>query len=488
MQPVALQSSDFGVFVLFHPNGVEMHNAEVPYWRSDFKGRFWALSDSSEKRRTPPLLFQVLSGPNRRAWIVQTSFPAVNRWIEWRQQRHAALFIMKSFSEKESKALRSVIAASIPFCLTYSHSSIFDYDAEAFLQNHRKWGGCARTCVDLMTGILSEKVLQYEAFQVAKKFVENPGAISMWGKTDITSYYIFTLSPDENCRAVPNFHVATPYLRDLIMKAIAEFDAAKQASFYDQASGHFHLQRAMGYIFEKYFYIWLSLNASAKNGLSCTAIRSGKAKSKRFKADSLRLYPVGNDNITVSSVETFLGRVNSQRATSFAWIPDSRTQATFDAIIFTRDRIVTIQVTVADKHSMDPKGFEEMEKYLLKKFQDTRIWCHVFVTDRPSNVTTLQKHRYEVAEEMDNPVYAAHLQVSALTLTSDDLERANKVDVSGHKLQFDFRTNVGVIRTGSLRWIQAGWRWRPRVSNRYKKTKQVRVKVSKSVQRARARK
>jgi len=55
--------------------------------------------------------------------------------------------------------------------------------------------------------------------------------------------------------------------------------------------------------------------------------------------------------------------VNSYSATSFTWVPSSGTQASFDAIIFTHDRIVTIQVTVDGKHSMNPIGFEEMRQF-----------------------------------------------------------------------------------------------------------------------------
>lgn len=433
-----------------------MHDAEVSTWGSDFEGQFWALSDSIEDYRTPCKLFKALSR-TEQAWIVQTTSPAADRWKRWRKECHAGLFIMKSFNERESKALRSVIAASVLPSLTYSHSTIFNYDVKAFLNFHRKWGGCALTCIDLVEGITSEGALQDKASKVAKNFAKDPGAITMEKSTDIASHYLFTLSPHEDDREISIFQVVTPYLRDLVMKEIARFDAAQQASFYFQASGHSHLQGALGYIFERYVYLWLFLDANAGEGLPCTAVQSGKGKSTTSKPDLLSLLPVGKDNVTVSST-SFFKDVNNKRAAPFAWIPDSRMQPTYDAIIFTHDHIITIQATVADNHSMNPKGFETMKALLSDDFQNTRKLCHVFITDRSTNVTGLQRHRYKVAEDMGISVHVAHLDTSMFSFTSDELERTSRVDVSKHKLQFDFGTNVGVIRTSSLRWTWTEWR------------------------------
>ncbi len=351
---------------------------------------------------------------------------------------------MKSFSEDESEALRSVIATSILLSLTYSHSTIFGYDVEAFLNFHRKWGGCARTCLNLARGIESKGEVQNMASSVARKFVENPNTLTIEGRTDMASHYVFTLSPREDDRAIPVFQVATPYLFDLVMKEVIQSDAAKQASFYVQASRHLYLRGVSGYIFEQYLYTWLSLGANADNVLSCTAVQPGKAKSTKSKV--LRLQPVGKDNVTISSAKSFYEQVDKKRAPSFAWIPDPRMQATFDAMIFTHDSIVTIQVTIANNHSMKP-GFEEMEEHLPKTFKKNRAWFHVFITDHPTIVDELQRHRYKVAEDKNILVYVGELNYSELMLTPDVLERTNGVDVSRHKLQCDFGTNVGVTRT-----------------------------------------
>ena len=77
----------------------------------------------------------------------------------------------------------------------------------------------------------------------------------------------------------------------------------------------------------------------------------------------------------------------NRHKTPFAWIPASRSDATFDAVICTDTCIFTIQATVAAKHSVNAKGFETLERYLPKKFQKARKWCHVFVTNHPNTPT-----------------------------------------------------------------------------------------------------
>lgn len=63
------------------------------------------------------LLDTPLKFSERHAFVVQATSLAGSRWKRWRKECGGGLFIMESFNEREVKALRSVIVASILFIL-----------------------------------------------------------------------------------------------------------------------------------------------------------------------------------------------------------------------------------------------------------------------------------------------------------------------------------------------------------------------------------
>ena len=177
------------------------------------------------------------------------------------------------------------------------------------------------------------------------------------------------------------------------MEAIIRIDAAKQVSFYTEASGHPYFRSASGHVFEKFFYLWLS--SDPDNEISCTAwpgsaqptgtTRSSNAKSTdRDPVELRRLRPVGLGKAIVLGGEAGATGYKSanEHQTPLGWIPASRSDATFDAIICTDTHIITIQVIIAAKYDLKEKGFESLIKNLPSEFQKDRSWCHVFVTDR----------------------------------------------------------------------------------------------------------
>jgi hypothetical protein len=90
----------------------------------------------------------------------------------------------------------------------------------------------------LVWGTLSEDELQSEVVSLAQKFAQTPFAMTMEAKSgdSSTSHWLFTSLPGNRNRDVSLLQVATPYLRDVVVKAIANIDAEKQVSFYNEAS------------------------------------------------------------------------------------------------------------------------------------------------------------------------------------------------------------------------------------------------------------
>jgi hypothetical protein len=260
--------------------------------------------------------------------------------------------------------------------------------------------------------------------EAAEDFAENPSAINREGNAAAGSHLLFTTVPIGPARVISTQQVATSHLRDFVVRAVAKIDAAKQVSFYAQASSHPSFRGAFGYVFENFFYIWLSSDPNKpKCKLSCTAspgsTRSKPTRSARsttYKPELLNLRPVGYGNVIVYGGEA--GKNGYKSANDhdipFAWIPASRADASFDAVICTDKDIITIQATVAATHSVKATGFKGLESNLPKLFQKHRRWSHVFVTDQHDTAAKLRRKNYRVADEMDISIgiYTAVLDIS----------------------------------------------------------------------------
>jgi hypothetical protein len=108
-QPVALQRDEF--FYVFSKNGVERYPGNTKNWDFQFKGKLWALSDSTSGSKIPCQSFRVFS-QMRYAYIVQATTPAEEWWKEWQKDCDGQHFIMGPLTVNEAKALRWAIIAS----------------------------------------------------------------------------------------------------------------------------------------------------------------------------------------------------------------------------------------------------------------------------------------------------------------------------------------------------------------------------------------
>jgi len=121
----------------------------------------------------------------------------------------------------------------------------------------------------LAGGSLTENELQRKATSAAKKFARDPAVVTMEASSQDDSHVLFTVTPIED-RSDSTLRVTTPYLCGLVVREIAIFDAAEQVSFYHRASDLPQFRGMWGYIFEKYFLVWL-YSAERAEVLPCTA-------------------------------------------------------------------------------------------------------------------------------------------------------------------------------------------------------------------------
>ena len=285
--------------------------------------------------------------------------------------------------------------------------------------------------------MLTEQQLESKVSAAAKKFAEDPIAVTTGVETnpEVGSHLLFTTVPVGHMRDLSILRVATPHLSSFVKNAIATIDAAKQISFYSQASGHPFFRGAFGYVFEKYFYVWFSSIPLANhddNSELLSTLAPSQPRSNALKR--LPLQPVGWEKVIVhGGVSGERGyKTANKHEVPFGWIPSPRSDASFDAVMCTKTHIVTIQVTVAASHTINPNGFEALATYLPKKFQKERKWAHVFVTNHPDTASKLGRKKYTVPRKVS--IYTAVLNISTFSFSSEILNRAKKPSVSRHKL------------------------------------------------------
>ena len=361
----------------------------------------------------------------KQAFLIQSTSPAEERWKIWRKECGGALFTMECFTEKEAKALRLVNITSILFIfLTNSHSKISNYDVKNFLANFKKWGPNIHTCIRLAEGVITTKELQTQAAEVARRFAQDPDAINMQAISQESSHVLFTVTSNDVSRSSFSLRVTNPYLCGLVMKEITLLNETAQASFYQKTSTLPAFKGTWGYMFEKYFLVWLH-STKQGNELECTAKSPKRKRGEQSNSDpepkELSLQPVGPNKLIKGEISKF-GKVKDSD-TPFGWLPSSLTFPSFDAVICTHDRIITIQLTVSHSHSMDDDGFKQLKKNLPANFQKKRTWCHVFVTDREGNANSLLKQYHDVAAERNISIYSVVLDVPACKFSSEDVER-----------------------------------------------------------------
>jgi hypothetical protein len=335
--------------------------------------------------------------------------------------------------------------------------------------------------MELAHGTLTQTYLRMKVTDLARRFAEDPAAIDMRAISQDFSHVLFTLTPNDDDRSIYTSQVTSPYLCGIIGKQIAQLKVIDQVSFYQKASTLPQFRGTWGYMFETYFLAWLHSTAEQADALTCTAKSTTSAtpvqtvksrKSKRIgrrsmpKADNQPklcfhplecLHPLGRDKVIV-----FNGDSNFQKAGDFeppfGFLPASRTFPSFDAVICTDEHIITIQLTVSPTHTMKPDGFERLKQYLPTNFEKARTWCHVFVTDRNANATSLRKENHKVAVDKNISIYTAVLNVPACKFSPEDMERTFTPSVCWHKpLYVYFGTHLGVIRMSLLRWTPVGW-------------------------------
>jgi len=323
----------------------------------------------------------------------------------------------------ELRALGFVLVAFLLFSLTQCHSILLGLNTEVLLQYFNKWGSNARTCLTLAKEPSQEVTFIAAAQQAARFFASSPihFTVDVKAVSHCASHSIFTIVPSPD-RMSETVEIKTKFLHDLIANAIAEADSAKQVDFYFLTSGHPWFRQSSGYVFQKFVITWLFSNPESE-GLQCTP--TDPENSEPFS-----LHAVGETLFMFDGEGALL---KAKDYGTSGWLPAAPNYPSFDVIIFTPERIITVQATIASRHDAKLQGFNQVEKVIkpYSHYRQDQTWCHIFLTHHDENAQRLRTQAFPDLNEKSICIYSAVLNPAQLGITADTVKDAQTRRVSG---------------------------------------------------------
>ncbi|KAH9048862.1 hypothetical protein EDB84DRAFT_1574436 [Lactarius hengduanensis] len=384
-ETVAFQVNDN--FILFQDSGVRIFGTTSIYARRIPTGT-WLLTDSCARFEMPCSAF--LSTPTSDAWIVQTTSPDRGSWAKWHKERTAHMYWMDVFPLNELNAL----------------GTILDLNLKSLRDNYDLWGPSARTCISLMdpdqvgAHILTVASAAYEFTSNVKQFDGLNAAL--------VSHRLFAVKPIEGSRQTVTAEFASRHLLGFVSRAYAERDRAMRLSFYKQISGHAWFSTSAGRIFETHVLIWSRYTSAekAENCLQCTPA---------VDASPLLSIPACGKNMEFFSKAEDLKDMVDEHEHRRCLVPVSQTFPTIDAIFITHKSVITVQMTVASKHSAKIVGFDKVYNNLPSSVLAKRQKCHVFLADTEDKANLLRGQKLtDLPKNMVIHVYSSFVSIEEL--------------------------------------------------------------------------
>jgi hypothetical protein len=301
--------------------------------------------------------------------------------------------------------------------LSSSYSLIKCLNVEDLCKNYQSWGPSARTCTSLMD---KHQVVGYKWLveSAVYKFTRN---FNQFDIEDMSvSHRIFVVWPCK-ARLSVTAKFASDYILGLVSHAYAKLDLATRQSFHNTIGGPAWFGATAGYFFESSVLLWLR-HSPAGESLSCDPAEESYDKLK---------IPACRENMEFFSKLEDLKHVGDLKL-PFCLVPTSQTFAAVDAIVLTKDNVITVQMTIASRHDAKGTGLEKIYDGLPSKFLRARTWCHVFLTDTEDKGKLLRREKVADVKTKPIRVYSAFFDLDELDsiLTIKRAEELKKVMVS----------------------------------------------------------
>ncbi|KAH9177660.1 hypothetical protein EDB89DRAFT_2064625 [Lactarius sanguifluus] len=409
-RPVALEQPEF--FILFHEGGVYRYPLKAdPRYLPDGT---WVLSDSNDEAPKPCSTFRS-AAKLRIAWLIQTSSPQMKRWEDWVKYCDADTFVMNHVSIEEITAL----------------SKIFGLDVSNIQRLYRKWGPSARTCLKLLSEG-KEGPHELKVKSAAIEFVKTADANFNVSKV---SHLIFSVRPEAQNRTGRRSQVAemaTDHIKDIISYAAADASAQVQIDFFQMISTQPSFRAPAGTMFEGFVLSWLYARPNAEP-LRCFATN---------QAD-LEIPACGKEQTTFFDRKSSLNPkdVNGWNKPPFCLLPKPKNFPTADAIVITREFVITIQVTLSNEHDANQAGFDEIKKIIPASLRTTpskqdKPWRHVFITHSDDWAESLRAQNLPGLPD-GALAYSGVFDILRSGVTRKHVEALNEKKQSGNSMEVD---------------------------------------------------
>ncbi|KAH8985960.1 hypothetical protein EDB86DRAFT_3246244 [Lactarius hatsudake] len=296
--------------------------------------RTWALSNSNKNVPQPCSTFGTVS-KRRTAWVIQTTSPAEKRWKNWKKYCTTDMFVMNPISIEEVTVLGKLLKPEV--------------NVSDLQRIYRKWGPSARTCLQLLQDG-EERLHEHMVTKTVGDFVTDPLPITKYNESKV-SHLLFSIRLENQSRI------------------------GRKAQVPEMISMHPDFKVPAGKMFEVFVLSWLYARQNVEP-LSCFA--TGQAV--------LEILVCGKKQTTFFGSKATLIEGNQP---PFCLLPTAQNFATADAIVITNEFIITIQVTVSDKHDAKKRGFNKIKELIPTPLKRDK-WQHVFITDSDKKAVSLR--------------------------------------------------------------------------------------------------
>ncbi|KAH9082063.1 hypothetical protein EDB83DRAFT_2512858 [Lactarius deliciosus] len=347
--PTALQLAN--TFVLFLAGGAYLYSGDD---RSvDIPRGTLALTYANVKVKIPCDAFLFATGRGN-ARIVQVASAYEGGWKKWHEQFGADLYVMNYFSADEIKVLATIRGLQV----------------DDLLRIYNTWGPDTRNCVWFPQQPMAELRHKLSVDVAVKSFIRQ--FPSSHGELDHHQAFsvLYSVLPQDFSRAIAVAEVASEHISDLILNATIEAETAEQIRFFSSLRTHPWLKSATTRILKAFVLTWLSAHPASRP-ISCIAAAAS--------APALEI-PVCPKVRTIPFTDLMLLGDVKKHAFPFCFLPVSQTLPTVDAIIFDKKLLITIQVTISPRQSVDSSALEKIWDGLPLAIKRKHRWCHVFVT------------------------------------------------------------------------------------------------------------
>jgi hypothetical protein len=267
----------------------------------------------------------------------------------------------------------------------------------------------------------AEDTLEKTVETAAHNFVRDPVNYERNFDPTGASHVLFSLRPEDKTEAgrmIFNAYIATDRIRNIISYAAAEAEAHERIYFYRTIERQPTFRTSAGKIFERFVLSWLTSGPDVGT-LDCTAAKSGES----------------NIQIPACAEEQtfFFGSLTSLKGATVngfpsCFLPAFQALAAVNAIIFTTNSIITVQVTISDSHSAEEKSFDDIKKNLPSSIIKDH-WYHVFITDKEVKVRSL-RHQTLSGPPNNILLYSGVFDLGLSDITSAKMRVFNEKKVS----------------------------------------------------------